>query len=377
MDEKGINVGLEYDNACYEDNSMWFVERNNNILCLLDRKKKQVIYRGIIPYHDNKAYRRHPRCIKWKNYIVCLPDLGKSIVVYNMENDSFKECPIDAASHIRLGIYSFWEREGTIWCVSSGMNRIIEFNLEQCQIMGYYSIFMSDVDIVGVDACMSETTIICTSLTSRRLAFFDINTKTCRYFEAESEEPGYNSISVCGTKICMSGFSNHIYFFDLDDNKVHSIELDKRKFHIYDDHNVEILGFSKNPIFRKSFCTKNFIVFMPWHMSDSVADSIVVCFWRDEKIEFYNIFTDICKNSLTYKGQYLSTMRFINENITEIYLDGESLCYLNVEDGNVWKETETIEKIEYDKIFLDKNLIFREVLRDDLKEYIYAVSKIN
>ena len=48
MDEKGINVGLEYDNACYEDNSMWFVERNNNILCLLDRKKKQVIYRGII-----------------------------------------------------------------------------------------------------------------------------------------------------------------------------------------------------------------------------------------------------------------------------------------------------------------------------------------
>ena len=158
---------------------------------------------------------------------------------------------------------------------------------------------------------------------------------------------------------------------------MHSIELDKRKFHIYDNHNVEILGFSKNPIFRKSFCTKNFIVFMPWHMSDSVADSIVVCFWRDEKIEFYNIFTDICKNSLTYKGQYLSTMRFINENITEIYLDGESLCYLNVEDGNVWKETEAIEKIEYDKIFLDKNLIFREVLRDDLKEYIYAVSKIN
>ena len=61
---------MKYDNAYFEDADMWFVERSNNILCQLDIDKNKLIYHGIIPYGSiGDAYRRHPQCVKYNNYI--------------------------------------------------------------------------------------------------------------------------------------------------------------------------------------------------------------------------------------------------------------------------------------------------------------------
>lgn len=91
MVKKSINVNMKYDNAYFEDETMWFVERTNNILCQLDIDKNKLIYHGVIPYDSiGDAYRRHPQCVKCNNCIVCIPDRGKAFVVYDLENRKFR-----------------------------------------------------------------------------------------------------------------------------------------------------------------------------------------------------------------------------------------------------------------------------------------------
>lgn len=378
MVRKSININLEYDNAYFEEETMWFVERNNNILCQVDIDKKSVAYHGIIPYgNKGSAYRRHPQCVKYKNYIVCFPDRGKSFVVYNIEKGEFRECAIDTKMCERIGIYNFWEINGNLWCMSSGMNCIIEFDPILCKVVGYYSIFNGSKNEVGVDACAVGTTIICTSIISRTLAFFDVNNKMFQYYNVESNESGYNSVSICGTKIYLTGYSRYIYVFDTVTQEICSMELSRDDFHVLDENNVEISGFSKHPIFRKSFMTEKFIVFLPWYMPDSIADSIVIIFVKTGKIRYYNILQDIYKNKVASKYQYLYYMRIINSREIEIYLDREPLVYLNVEDESISYVTAKVKDTIYGNIFSDKSLLFSEVGKNDLREYIHAVTKFN
>ena len=378
MVKKSINVNMKYDNAYFEDADMWFVERSNNILCQLDIDKNKLIYHGIIPYGSiGDAYRRHPQCVKYNNYIICLPDRGKSFVVYNLENKEFQECMIDMKGCMRVGICNFWKINGNLWCVSSGMNSIIEFNPVLCEVVGYYAVFNDSINELGCDACAIGTTILCTSVTSRMLAFFDVNDKKVRYYEAKSDEPGYNSISAYDTKIYLSGFSRHIYVFDRITYETCQIELNRDNFHIFDDKHNEIQDFSNHPIFRKSFMTESFVVFLPWYMPDSMADSIVFFCQKTGKIKFYNILQDIYKKRVTYNSQYLYIMQIINNKEIEIYLDGEPLHYLNVQDGSVSHATTEVKDTIYGNIFSDKHLLISETGKNDLREYIRAIAESN
>ena len=364
-----IGTDFNIDTAFYDNDSMWFVERRTNVLYQANYAENTIVYHAVIPYSGEDSYRVHPNCVKHHDYIICLPDQGKSIVIYDILNNSIFEINIEVPKGIRIAILNYWIVEDRLWCVSSGMSCIIELNLSTLSIDNYYSIFDDNCSRSGPDAELADGFIICPSYTSNIVSFFDIENKTIKRFDVKSAEKGYNTVSGYDNKIILSGFDKKIYVCNTRDYKIEVINLNDL-LSIYDSDGQEIVGLGSSPVFKKSFLFKDKVAFLPWYMPDTIADSIIVYDIEKNKAKAINIIESIRYRDNYNELRYLYFLRLVNDRVIETYCDYEDIKHIDIEKGEISNHPICFERAIYKDAYKMKTNTYIESYKNDIDEFL-------
>lgn len=253
------------DNWCIEDETSWFVDGEHNILLKLDLKTNECNFVVEVPCNGKNGFRLNPRCIKVENDIVCMPDMGDSIWVYQLESAEFKRIAINNPNDKRLSIGNFWIYNKKIVAVSMGLNQIIEIDIQTKKIDNYYNLNEQISTSIKID-----DSIYCVSPISNCIYQFNLVTKKCLNHVLPSKIPGIYTISYDGENFWLSGYCKEIYIWNREKNILKILDNFPEQFGIYNykGNKSNIVDCALKhydvPIFLSSIPIGQFIWFIPF-----------------------------------------------------------------------------------------------------------------
>ena len=212
------------DCAYQEQNDVWFVGNEDNILWNMNMETYEIRYITSLPLRNQEnAYRMYPKCIKVDEYIYCLPDVASEVVIYDLTKKRTEYININM-NEKRIGIYNCWKQKDTIWCVSYFMQQIIEIDTNVRKIRGIYPIFKNAEMLIGYEAVMQGKYIYCTSRNTEIVCRFDTETKITEYFSLRTGDKGFNTITEDGDIFYLTGYRRAIYIWNQKNNSIEIID---------------------------------------------------------------------------------------------------------------------------------------------------------
>lgn len=236
----------------------WFIGSIDNSIYYMDEKAGTINYLSTIPWADEDVYRRYPNCFQYDNSIICLPDRGAFILIYDIVEKNFRKCEIENPYNVRIGIYNFWSENSSLWCVSYGLNQIIEFDLEKMRVVGQYNIFNSFEKWVGYGAAKDKGNIICVSRNSTTISVFNIFSKQATNYDIPIDEVGFNTILCENGRVWLTGYHEKVYVWDTQEDSILILDKFPAKFtrqYISRDR----------ALFSHCYNTEKWILLFPWY----------------------------------------------------------------------------------------------------------------
>ena len=218
------------DNWCLDGNHAWFVDAERDILFQLNFVTGQCEFVKKIPNIIAQKFRLNPRCMKFRDMIVCMPDIGEYIWIYHL--DQFEKIEISNPNNTRILINNFWEFEEKIYAVSVGLNQILEINIENKKIDNYYNLAESNIQIAGSIKVNDKIFIV--SAVSNHIYEFDLKTKRMITHKLTFLKDKLNNICFDGSKFWLSGYNKAIYVWDKVNDTVEVIKNFPELCGIYD-----------------------------------------------------------------------------------------------------------------------------------------------
>ena len=271
MKEKQKRNLLWGDNSFREEKYIWFVSCNIPVLYCLDLKDNTIIPIAHIPLENDNFWRQNSRCFKFKNSIWCLPDKGKKIYIYDLEECSWKSIEIDSFSPI--GIVENWRFEERLYIVSREMKQIVELNLIREEIEGYYKLTQNDKERIGCSIKIGMYIYTVSSLIPTIIKF-DCITKRIDILDLPYMDDELYTICFDGKRFWFTGRKKRIYIWDRDLNKLITLKTFPDGFGTYDfnKNSKEILDCTteqyEQPGFLSMDCIGNNIWLIPWHTNE-------------------------------------------------------------------------------------------------------------
>lgn len=227
--EEGKNLFAASPLLEIEDNKVWFVSEDYNILFCAEMDTGKCDLEVKIPYKGSSSYRMTPRCIKCGDYIFCMPDDGECILVYRCSSKEFSEIKIDNPDKVRLSIAYFWLYEGKIFAFSIGLKKLIEIDVSRKEINNYYSFDVSVMPAIAV----SGTKIYSILNQAGPLMCFDMmNRESVSYMLPDIGKKFY-TICFDGEKFWMSGAGKEVYIWNQEKGTIETIGGFPKDFGIY------------------------------------------------------------------------------------------------------------------------------------------------
>lgn len=384
------------DNWYIEDHMAWFVDGELNLLFCYDLDKEEANFIAEIPDINPGRFRLNPRCIKNGNEIYCMPDMGSSIWIYDLEQGFFQEIQVKNLDNVRLCICRFWKYNGKIFALSCGLKEIIEINLEKKEIDNYYKICV-EPELTIIDGIMVDTGVYCIAAPYNYIYQFDLDKKKTVVHKLKGIEDCLNTITYDGNKFWLSGYRKKLYIWDKKDDFLEIIEKFPLEFGIYDfTNNGEFLLDCETEkyevsVFLQSIVLKEYVWFIPF---------------RTNKILYVNTYTNqihtldikeeeetresLLKNIMLHKfllqyvrdNRYIGLFSFKNMSILEI-----DTLKKTVERKNYLVGKEYLHKISFcknalffegnycDKIYFKRLMTMHDEDRKRKKEEIICIEK--
>lgn len=126
------------DNWFLENDRAWFIAGSMNILFGFEQRTQKATLIDKIPPDVVGSLRLHSRCLKIREVIYCLPDNGKDIWCYHLDECKWTNILIDGSAGLRIGCNNAWVIQDTLYVVSSGLKRIIEVNTITEKVEAFY-----------------------------------------------------------------------------------------------------------------------------------------------------------------------------------------------------------------------------------------------
>ena len=241
-DKKGID-GMSRDlnyliwsnNWHIEEGKAWFVDGRRDSLYYVDLKLNKYEYITEIPNTELNKHRLNPQCLKIKNEIYLLPNFGKKIWIYNLDNNKFEQIVIDNPDNVCPAIYKSWVYGNKIYALSAGLKKIIEIDIREKVICNYFII--SDLDEEEMDTNAGIRVgddIYCVSSSLNRVYQFNLKSKQMSRYVVPMVESGFQTISFDGRLFWLSGYCREIYIWDKEGNSTKVLRDFPQDFGIYD-----------------------------------------------------------------------------------------------------------------------------------------------
>lgn len=362
------------DNWWVENDEAWFVLGAKNILCRFNLNTNKCKLLAGIPDLSKSKFRLTSYCMKYKNDIYCMPVCGKSIWIYNLENNNFLEIHVDNAPEEGLDIYDFWEHKGRIFAVSIRLKKIIEINVIKRKIENYYDLCREDSITRSVKA---GTAIYSLSGTEEKIYRFDLDTKEETAYQLPRIGRRFNTIAFDGNNFWMGGYRKEIYLWNEKKNTVDIYSGFPSGFGMYsfeEDTDSEVdypSDGSEVPAFLHSVAAGKYIWFIPFQTNKIIYINKEChkpyAFEIAEEIENKESLSERTELKAKYLLEYVKDNRYIglfsikNNRIVEI--DAVGLTYkwydYRFDDGCLELYAMLTENVFYEKDVWDRQLYYR------------------
>lgn len=223
------NIFMWSDGWYIENDKAWFVSAEQNILFGLNMKKGECEYAMNIPVLNSQKFRLNPRCLKYGSNIFCIPDKGRSIWIYNIDNDNFLEISINISDEVRLWIYFSMIYDSKIYAVSFGIGKIIEIDAEKKKITNYYELCKEGL----IPDSIRNGTEIYSLSESGNVYCFDIKTKRVMSYMLPDIGRKFYGLGFDGKNFWLGGFRKEIYVWDKDRDTIKVIDNFPKDFGVY------------------------------------------------------------------------------------------------------------------------------------------------
>ncbi len=345
------------DNWHIEDNKAWCIDGERNILYCLDLKLDEFIFLEKIPEETIDLYRMNPHCIKYKDFILCMPDRGNNIWIYQLKESQFQPIKIHNPNRVRVSITDFWQVDEKIYAVSNGLKQVIEINIDDKRIDNYYSLCnIPDVDIVK--SIMVGTVIYSVCTTKNEIYWFDIKTNNSSKYYIKDVEGGFRTICFDGQNFWLSGYRKEIYVWNREKNSVNVLNAFPLLFGIY---NIQTLGKDfldcetnvyDVPLFVQSVVLGQYIWFIPFYMNK-------VIYVDKDSFEIYEFEMEGEEESRTSLKTRRLKIKFIME-----YVKQERYIGIFSAKNNCIIEIDALEKKYEKKVFSVGNTFIERMIRE-------------
>lgn len=122
------------DNMVCNENMAWMVGNHYNAIFSLDFKTNQFEFISKFPNENINIFREHQLCRQVDKNLLFFPDNGQILWIYNINKKTFKHIEIPNPQNVRIGINLSFYLNNRIYAVSSGLQQIIEIDLEENKI---------------------------------------------------------------------------------------------------------------------------------------------------------------------------------------------------------------------------------------------------
>lgn len=366
------------DNWWIDGNNAWLVDGERDILYCINLITEQCEFIKSIPNFVEQKFRQNPRCIKYQNAIVCMPDFGQYIWIYSLNR--FDKIEIKNPNKTRILISNFWEFEQKLYAVSEGLKQIIEINIDDRKIDNYYNLNVPDIEIAGSDKVNEKIFIV--SKVSNCIYEFDLKSKGIVLHKLSEVKDRFYGISFDGSNFWLSGYNKAVYIWNKENNTVEIIKNFPEEFGIYDYEGKEDVFLDckaesyDTPVFKDVKVVNQYVWFIPFKTNKIVyinKDTFEI-FSLDIKQE------DETKNSLArnYMGhkfiflyirenRYIGLFSFKNNKVLEI-----DTVRLQAKDKAYSLTLQCMSEISKNRIlgefyFLDKTIYKNELLLGNSK----------
>ena len=318
-----------------EGDKAWFVNGMCNILFGVDLNTGECDQVACIPNPEKETESQNPYCTKCGSDIYCIPGIGGSIWIYNLDNKVFTELKVDRPGQHAPGS-QFWIWNGSIFIVAANWNKVIEISIDQRKITNYYTICEGDSVRRSVLVCDK---IYAVSSESGTIYQFDLSTKKVEmYLHPEMAKKAF-AIGFDGEKFWLCGYYQEAYVWDKKNDNLIIVEF-SNDFEVHDRNekiNCTVKG-PTAPMFGQVAAMGKYIWFIPT-MAEKIVyinkETAAICVFDLYEEDKMNISPRKCQGIGNYIIQYIKDNRYIglfsarNSRILEI--DPEQLIYR-------WKE---------------------------------------
>ena len=261
------------DNWCLDDKKIWFMAGAVDFLFCLDTEAKETCLIDKIPSDNLNAFRQHPRCIKIKDSIICLPDNGKDIWFYHISNGQWTNIPLECPEGIRLAYYHAWYIQKRLYVVSYGTKQIVEIDVEKECIKNYYD-FPVINDERLVDAVLIDDCIYVASSFPVNIYKFNCSDKSLKIYKLTEIDDQIQTLCFDGNKFWLSGHCRVIYIWKEDTKAITFLNDIPNEFRIWNfsGQYKNLLNYVEKseeaPLFVSSVSVNNYVWFIPFQTNE-------------------------------------------------------------------------------------------------------------
>lgn len=349
-------------NWCMEDDIGWFVAYSLNILYKYDMQKEELSAVSAIPTDKLGSY-QNPLCVKYKNFIYCIPYYANSIWCYNLVSGEWSKTVLcDESSSIvacLLGI-----RKGVCYFFSMEFRTIYGLDLATGTIKFTYIVgLIESVPYSRFDGILKDSYIYLV-VGGAEVYEFNLDTQEENKFDLCGIDDTLYKIIFCEDSFWLLGKKKEIYIWNKEKNCIHIINSFPEGFKLYDFANkAEIIDLNhetKDLIVFAGICCLNGKV---WIIPQS-GNKIIYFVQSEKKIRAFEMqeeeesieTLDLCYRYMAAKfflvyvreERYLGIYSYKNKRIFEI--DTLYMTYKNME---TIVDIESLSKISIQDFYED------------------------
>lgn len=335
-----------------EGSNAWFVDGVSNVLFYVDLDTGRCEKICRTPDLCESAYRWTPFCLKCGREIFCIPGIGQSIWIYNLDDKLFTEINIDKPKGLQLAS-QFWIRGDEILIVPSNWDKIIEISISQKVIKNYYTVCEEDTVRKSV---MAGDSIYMVSSGDSRIYQFDLTTKETKAYILPDVKKKLSTICFDGEKFWLSGYQKEIYIWDKVNDKVVTVDIFPANFEMNDlkdtadiKANCAVNGV-KLPVFKYSIAVGQYIWFLPIR-----ADKII---YADKETAVLSVF-EIYDEDETEESIFLRQLWTIANYLLEYVRDDRYIGLFSAKSGRILEIDAQELSYQWKDYYLEDKLFFQ------------------
>ena len=261
------------DNWCVDGNRAWCVDVERNILYCINLQSREFEFMKEIPEKSTNTFRMNPNCIKYRDFIFCMPTTGNSIWIYQIKNSQFQQIKIHNPNGVKIAMVDFWQFDEKMYVVSRGLKQVFEINMEEQKIDNCYDLYNIDASWITKSIVVGKV-IYSICIAASEIHLFDLETKSVSKYYIQNIKGGFETICFDGKNFWLSGCRKEIYVWNEGKDTVtilnnfpaqfgkYNIQSSKKEF--LDCKTVEFEAYT---VFFQSVAIGRYIWFVPLLMN--------------------------------------------------------------------------------------------------------------